>query len=284
MDQLSSVWITQTVQTWLASGSGLFLAEGRSWLHSLSIVMLAVFALRWALDALSGGSSAGIFGSAGAFVIRLLIATFLLTHYNTPLPWVGTSFSGLLPDTAATLASQVDQSATANVIKSFHQIEAATVPSMPWHAVEFLSYVELLGATLCMRGLLFLLGTSGLIAVGIGVAVGPLSIPFFIIPRLSFLFWDWVSFMIASSMFQVVASVLGVLWSNILLIAMDHFFHGNYTVVDAVELVPPFACLVFGMLFTCLGIGAITAALYGRAAASFDGWGRALTATVKGVL
>jgi hypothetical protein len=284
MDQLSSIWITQTVQGWLASGSGVFLAEGRSWLHSLAIIMLVIFALRWALDALSGTSSAGVIGSAGAFIMRLLIATFLLSHYNTPLPWVGVSFSGLLPDTAATLAAQVDESARANVINSFHQIEASTLPSLPWHAVEFLSYCELLGATLCMQGLLFLLANSGFIAVGIGVAVGPLSIPFFVVPRLQFLFWDWISFMIASSMFQVVGSVLGALWSNVLLVTLNHFFHGNYDIIDAATLVPPFISLVFCMLFTCLGIGAITAALYGRAAASFDGWGRSLTATVKGVL
>lgn len=52
---------------------------------------------------------------------------------------------------------------------------------------------------------------AGQMMIYIGLAVGPMLIPFLLVPKLSFLFDGWLKFMISASLYKVIAVLVGLL-------------------------------------------------------------------------
>lgn len=52
---------------------------------------------------------------------------------------------------------------------------------------------------------------AGQMMMYVGLAIGPILIPFLLIPKLSFLFDGWMKFMISASLFKVIAVLVGLL-------------------------------------------------------------------------
>ena len=52
---------------------------------------------------------------------------------------------------------------------------------------------------------------AGQVMMYVGLALGPILIPFLLIPKLSFLFDGWLKFMISASLYKVVAVIVGLL-------------------------------------------------------------------------
>ena len=83
---------------------------------------------------------------------------------------------------------------------------------------HFFSYV--VGVILLMISAFFILMSlvtfvfvinAGQVMMYVGLALGPILIPFLLIPKLSFLFDGWLKFMIAASLYKVVAVIVGLL-------------------------------------------------------------------------
>jgi hypothetical protein len=56
----------------------------------------------------------------------------------------------------------------------------------------------------------------GPVATAVAVLVGPVFIPFFIVPKLDWLFWSWLRFLIQYSFYQVVAAAVTFVMSNLI--------------------------------------------------------------------
>ena len=61
----------------------------------------------------------------------------------------------------------------------------------------------------------------GIIATAVCVLVGPIFIPFFIVPQLDWLFWGWLKCFIQYSFYQVVAAAVVYIIGNILTAFMN---------------------------------------------------------------
>src|SRR5579859_7649268 len=61
----------------------------------------------------------------------------------------------------------------------------------------------------------------GFIATAVCVLVGPVFIPFFIVPKLEWLFWGWFRCFIQYAFYQVVASAVVYVIANLILGIMD---------------------------------------------------------------
>jgi type IV secretory pathway VirB6-like protein len=76
----------------------------------------------------------------------------------------------------------------------------------------------------------------GPVAMAVAVLVGPVFIPFFIVPKLEWLFWGWLKFFIAYAFNGVIAAAVTFVLCNI--------------VVDLLT-VPPFYPYPAGCLLEC---------------------------------
>lgn len=277
---MNTSWITQAVYDFVTSNSGLLLAEGSNWLRSLAIIMLVVLGIRVAV-----GSTPSALAAFLHFGTVFLIAVALLHYYSTPLPFAGVSVHQLLPETARQIAAKIDQSALQDAVNQLnHLIDVCPMPAFPFHPIEIVTYLLFIGAIWCMQGLMFALNSVGFIAVGIGVVLGPLFIPWLVVPRLSWLFWNWISYMVSWSFFQVVASALVSVWSHAIIAFINATFNGEISLGQGFALVAPLILLTLAMAWTCLQSERLASSLFGNAVGSVGGFGLATIAAARGAL
>ena len=67
------------------------------------------------------------------------------------------------------------------------------------------------------QGIAIVVIAYGFIATAVCVLVGPLFVPFFIVPRLEWMFWGWLRCFIQYSFYQVIAAAVVYVIGNLIL-------------------------------------------------------------------
>src|SRR5712692_8520848 len=63
----------------------------------------------------------------------------------------------------------------------------------------------------------------GLVATGVAVLVGPVFIPFFLVPQLDWLFWGWLKSLLQYAFYQVIAQAFVFVFGTFLINFLDAF-------------------------------------------------------------
>jgi hypothetical protein len=274
--------ITNAIQQLVTSGSPVFLAEGNRLLTSIAVIMLVIFGLKAAAAVISHRHAQFDLPGAIHFLALLLIAEAMLRFYNTPLPWGGSSISSLLPDTARQYAAIIDLTALDMLTSRINAILDGLQHPGVFDLFLVLVYFGTLGFLIVIQGILFAVTVLGFVAIGIGKLLGPLFIPWLLVPRLSWLFWNWIQFMLQYSFYKVVASALTFIWANVTVSFIDNSIHGDYSLSHLLLLLPAMALLTAGMLFSIIRITVFVSDLFKGTAAAGNGMAGALGAAVKG--
>jgi hypothetical protein len=254
-------FVTRAAQEWMLSGANLFWAEGNEIMHAMAKLAIGMCALTVMVEILSGGTGEGAIGKATYRIARFAIALWLITYYNRPF-YGGLSFHQLMPEQARRLAIIADDGSVAKAQEAMDELDQTETADTSWWDIgELASLWAIKGAITLYSGFMLFLSASGYILMAVGVTAGPLSIPFLTFERTAFLFWDWFGFWIASSMYQVVASILTNIFANIELLAMP-----NFVTLSGLELAGAQFALLLALFLTTLMVGGICAALYGKAA------------------
>ena len=112
------------------------------------------------------------------------------------------------------------------------------------------------------------------IAISVLVTLGPLFIPFMVVPKLDFLFWGWFKAMLQYSLYGTIAAIMIGIWTRVItafargLSAAD-FDAQSVTVATGVWLVPVFGVIVCAIV-SIMKIGDIAGMIVG---AGSDGGG-----------
>ena len=144
-----------------------------------------------------------------SFAKLLLFIAFgyaMIAYYESPIPGIGTSFSNLITDQAAYLANLLSARSIQNAQQSLNTLWNALEQPDAWSILANLLYwTMLLVIGLAQFALLFVV-SFGLIASAICALLGPLFVPFFIVPTLEWIFWSWLKAFIQYSFMRVVAN------------------------------------------------------------------------------
>lgn len=274
--------ITTWVQNLIISGGAPFLAEGITLLNSLAVIMLVIYGLKWAAASISGHHSHFDLVGALHFFSLFVVAEGLMRFYLTPLPWGGSSVSMILPNTGRHFAGLLDLSSLNMLLGQIsgviNHMETPAIYNIPLAAIYFM----VLGFLVVMAGVLFCITILAPIAIGVGILTGTLVIPFLVVPRMSWLFWMWLSYMLKYSFYQVVASALIYIWSNILLWALQLAVHGDYSLAHMGTLLLPLGVLSTGMFYSVFKVGALTNDLFSGAASTGSSIGSSLSSQLAG--
>src|SRR5947207_13965963 len=90
----------------------------------------------------------------------------------------------------------------------------------------------------------------GLVATGVAVLVGPIFIPFFIVPQMEWLFWGWLKALMQYSFYPVIANVYVFVMGSLL----NHFVDSHPPPYDGGNMALLFLPLVFLLLAFTYGI------------------------------
>lgn len=274
--------ITSSIDNLVASDSPVFMSMGNQLLTAIGIIMLVTYGLKWALHSASRHHPEFDFPGVIHFFAMFLITELLMRYYNTPLPWAGSSVHQLLPDTGRQLAGIIDLSSLNNLLAAIKDAtDKSQKPSVMDPLMVFV-YVGVLIDMLLVEGILFGVTILGFIAVGIGNLVGPLFIPWLIVPRVSWLFWNWIQFMLQYSFYRVVASALVYVWANVIVHFFTNSIHGDYTLAHFLVLLVPFGMVNVGLFFSIFKVTSFVSDLFKGTASAGGGLTGSLAGFIRG--
>src|ERR671936_2901613 len=143
-----------------------------------------------------------------SFAKLLLFISFgyaLVAFYESPIPGVGVSFSNLITDQAHDFANILDARSMELTFDHLDQLWQQFVQPDPWSILANLMYWLLLIIVTLAKVVALAVVAFGLVASAVCALVGPIFVPFFIVPKLDFLFWSWFKAFIQYSFIPVIA-------------------------------------------------------------------------------
>src|SRR6266542_1614659 len=142
------------------------------------------------------------------FAKLLLFISFgyaLVAFYESPIPGIGISFSNLITDQAHNFANILDARSLELTFDHLDELWQRFVQPDAWSILANLLYWLLLIVVTLAKVISLAVVAFGLIASAVCALLGPIFVPFFIVPKLDFLFWSWFKAFIQYSFIPVVA-------------------------------------------------------------------------------
>jgi type IV secretory pathway VirB6-like protein len=264
MDQNPFTFIAQAITELLNSNSGAIESTGLSIFRGLAVILIAWFGVK---SALSSASGKGGFDFA-RFADLLLIIAFglgMLTYYSTPIPGTAYSFSGLITQEALHLSGTIESDQTQTIADAITNAEEQLgSPPGIFSMHEELTYFVIALALALMEAVAFSVVAYGYVAAAVCVLIGPIFIPFFIVPKLDFLFWGWLKAFIGFSFYQVVAAAFIFVFAKVLTSMLGVI--GNITITNAFVILPSLCVTLMVCIYGLVKIPELTSSiLSGRA-------------------
>jgi hypothetical protein len=195
--------VQQALTNLLSTQEPQFIAIGNRLFLAFATILLVWHGIRLMLAWQHTGEH--MFG----FAKLLLVISFgyaMIAYYETPIPGLGTSFSNLITDQAVYLARLISGQSVQNAQQSLSTLWNALEQPDAWSLTANLLYwTMLIVIGIAQFALLFVISFS-MVASGICGLVGPLFVPFFIVPTLEWLFWGWLKAFVQYSFMLVIAN------------------------------------------------------------------------------
>src|SRR3954467_9959604 len=194
--------IQQAISNLLTTHEPEFLAFGSRLFMALATIVLAWQGIRLMFS--SDAMNDKLFDFAKA----LLVVSFgysLIAFYESPLPGIGVSFSNLITDQAFYFQSVLEARSFDNIYQHFDDLSSRFIQPDAWAILANLIYWIVLLLIAFAKAISMAVIAFGLIASAVCALLGPLFVPFFIVPKLDWLFWGWFKAFIQYSFIPVVA-------------------------------------------------------------------------------
>ncbi len=209
------VQITQATIDLITNHMDVFVATGDHMFRVFATILVIWEGFQFAL---AGSFHANRFA---ALVLAVAIDGAMIHFYDQPFPGTGSSFHKMVTDTGANLASQIEERSEENVgSKIANATEVIIVPvGLNFFEVSpvIYYYATIFVMSAAQVALLSIIA-FGFVAAGCIVLVGPVFIPFFIVPNMDWIFWGWLKALIQYSFYPVIANafvyVYGQIWLN----------------------------------------------------------------------
>jgi type IV secretory pathway VirB6-like protein len=259
--------ITGAILDLLARDGDLFLRLGTNLFRGFAIILIAWFGIRAALTSAEGRPVLPV----SQFASLLLTVAFgytMITYYRAPIPGLGLSFTQLITDQPIFLARQLEVTQVQLLSDRLNQLYLSMEQPLLFNMAAFVGYFLVALAVTAARVVLLAVIAFGLAAMGVAVLVGPVFIPFFLVPQLDWLFWGWFKSLIQYAFYQVIAQAFVFVFGSFLINFLDAF-PPPYTVdrllVSGFHLI----FLLFAFTYGLLKVPSLTNALFsGRAGES----------------
>jgi len=199
--------VLQAVNTLVQQNLGIFDGMGQNLFRAFATILVVWYGIKAGLAA---GEHRGGFHFAN-FVALILMISFgfaMVNYYDAPIPGFGRDFHHLITDEAATLSNQIGQANAQRIADdTTYVISNLEAPGITQPIATFLYALLWLGAVVT-EALALIVVAFGVVATAVCILLGPVFIPFFIVPQLDWLFWGWLKAFIQYAFYQVIAAAV----------------------------------------------------------------------------
>ena len=194
--------IQQAITTLLTNYEPEFLRFGFSLCVSFATILIVWQGIKMMLTLESLGDHMFEFAKLLLFIA---FGYALIAFYESPIPGIGVSFSNLITDQAHAFANVLEARSLELVFEHLDQLWNQFVQPDAWSILANLLYWLLLIIVTLAKVISLAVVAFGLIASAVCALLGPIFVPFFIVPKLDWLFWSWFKAFIQYSFMPVVA-------------------------------------------------------------------------------
>ena len=205
--------------------AGIFETMGANMFRGFAVILIAWYGAKTALGSAGGGTGPLFhFDNFAALLITIAFGFGMITFYSRPIPGIGFSFYHLIIDQGLALANQLNHSLVQEIWDRLNNLYWGMETPGLTIALNVLELVRYLVTVLCIlaaQAAVFTIIAFGYIAEAIAVMLGPIFIPFFIVPKLEWLFWGWLKSLIQYAFYPVVANAYLFVFGNLLIHFVD---------------------------------------------------------------
>jgi type IV secretory pathway VirB6-like protein len=254
----------QAITQLLSSQSNTLQATGLDIFRGLAVILIVWFGIKSALSASQGGGGFH-FAKFADLILMIALGLGMLTYYSTPIPGTSYSFSDLITKEGLNLSNQIESSQTQSIANTITaQEQQLGSPPGSFNLIEDLTYLLIVVLLALMEAAAFAVIAYGYVASAVCVLIGPIFIPWFIVPKMDWLFWGWLKAFIGFSFYQVVASAFIYVFSKVLTSMFQVI--GNISISNAFTVLPALLITLFVCIYGLVKIPELTSAiLSGRA-------------------
>jgi hypothetical protein len=268
MNQNPFTFLGQAISQLLATKTAAIQSAGLNIFRGLAVILIVWFGVKAALSSAHGHGSGFNFAKFADLILVISFGLGMLTYYSTPIPGVGYSFSDLITQETLYLSGQIESDQTQQISDAITNAEEQLgSPPGAFSFHESLTFIVVAIALAAMQATAFAIIAYGYVAAAVCVLVGPIFIPFFIVPQLDWLFWGWFKAFLGFSFYQVVAAAFIFVFSKVLLGMLAVI--GPLTLSNAWTILPALLVTLFVCIYGLIKIPELTASILGGRSGSW---------------
>jgi TrbL/VirB6 plasmid conjugal transfer protein len=241
------------LSTLMTAHASMFETLGMNLFRGFAVILIVWFGVKSALVSASGGHAAFQFDRFASLLMTIAFGDAMITYYSRPIPGLGVSFYHLIVDQGTNLANQLNHGIVTEVNTRLNSIYYETEQpglSLALNALEVLRYGIVILALGAAEIAVFLVIAFGYVASAIAVMLGPIFIPFFIVPKLEWLFWGWLKSFLQYAFYPVVANAYIFVFGQLLI----HFVDSHPPPYDGADVAVLFLPLLFLLVAFTWGV------------------------------
>jgi TrbL/VirB6 plasmid conjugal transfer protein len=254
--------------------------------RTLTIVMIVIAGTRIAFSDLH--SLHKLRTLAGLF----LIVWIMMTLYTRPSPLLGGySFSEVIPRSAFGMADLVGATTQHQMLAKLNDITNGIKDMGEFsmlHVRDFMVYLIITLLIAVLELAMFIVVGFGYLALGAVLVIGPILIPFMLVPKLDFLFWSWLKALIKYSFYPVVGNIILLGISQIMLSVLNTTLldQGITTgrVVVSMTQIPILAVVFLAGIYSIFKIPGLVGDIFSGAANAGSGVQQAVSGAVAAAI
>jgi hypothetical protein len=280
-------YIFQAINALLTQNLGFFDAMGQNLFRSFATILVVWFGVKSALAAASRKSPFH-FDNFASLLLTISFGFAMVNYYSTPIPGVGVSFHNLVTNEAQFLASKIDQAQLQTVVSQIADFESR-MDSPGWGDVLGTAiYVIVTILLAAAQAVSIVIIAYGFIATAVCVLVGPIFVPFFIVPKMEWLFWGWFRCFIQYAFYQVIAAAVVFMIGNLMLGALRLPPSGTLSTVQLIAWFPVLFITFLTSIYVLLKVPSLTNHIFsgtagGSSAALLEAPAAAAVAVARGL-
>jgi TrbL/VirB6 plasmid conjugal transfer protein len=255
MDYLG--FIFRAINNLLTQNLGFFDAMGQNLFRAFATILVVWHGVKSSLSSASG-KHVFEFDSFAALLLTISFGFGMANYYSNPIPGIGTSFHNLVTDEAQFLANQINQTELQTVEERIADFEVRMDSPGVTDILGTIIYAVIIILLAAAQAIGIVVIAYGFIATAVCVLVGPIFVPFFIVPRLDWLFWGWLRCFIQYAFYQVIAAAVVYVIANLILGIMDLQPKGTISTVELMEAFPVLFITFLAAIYALLKIPALT--------------------------
>jgi hypothetical protein len=250
-------FIFQAINTLLTQNLGFFDAMGQNLFRMFATILVAWFGIKSALSAASGRGGFR-FENLASLLLTISFGFAMVNYYSNPIPGMGTSFHNLITGESEFLANKITQTQLQVVVERVADFESRMDSPGFGDFLGTLIYTAVTILLAAAQAIAIVVIAYGFIATAVCVLVGPIFIPFFIVPKLEWIFWGWFKAFIQYAFYQVIAAAVVFIIANLILGTMNLQPNGTISTTQLLEFFPVLFITFLAAIYALLKIPTLT--------------------------